>query len=497
MTAQTIEERTYGNFKPARRRLLGGLGPIGLLACLVVVLIAFMALVAGSLFAALVVLMVGAVVIVPIAWEVGGHSVADRIVRWTLFSRAARQQHTVYRSGVISPMRGTCRLPGIAWNSMAFDVETGRAGWPAVGIVVMKGPPRIFAVTLRCNPSGTTLVDRSTVDSWIASHAAWLEALGREPDLVQAQVTVETAPDLGFNLARSVYGKRSDTAPALADQVMTEIVDTYPRAAARTDTRVTLVFSAPRPTKSRSGGPMRRVTDQEMCKRIAGRLPAMAQALRAVGAGVVTPMSAADLAATCRLAYDPAAAPDVDVAGSKAIVWANCGPVAATENRDHYLHDSGVSVTWATAEAPRALLHDTALSHLSTADPALLRKRVSIMFRPLSPAQTAKAVDADVRDAQFRAGRQVRPSARSVRDVEAAAVTAKEEAAGAGLVNWSILYTATVASVDELDRAEASIRDLGAVTRLNLRRMDYSQAAAFAAGLPIGVVPSLMAHIKG
>ncbi len=494
--AATAEPWSYGNFQPARRRVLGGLGPSGLAGCFAVVLVAFVVLVSGGLLAAVVVLAIGTAVIGPIAWEIGGYSAADRLVRWLLFSNAARRGHTRYRSGVISPTGGSHRPPGIAWLSRVWDVETGRAGWDTVGIVLLPGPPRYFAVTLRCSPPGTTLVDPDTVHTWISHHGAWLENLGKEPDLVQAQVTVETAPDLGLDLARAVAANRHPKAPALADAVMDEVVATYPVAAARAETRVTLVFRAPTPTKPRTGGPARRVSDKDMCVRIASRLPQLAEQLRHVGGGVVKPLSAGELAAVCRVAYDPASAADVAAAGRGAVVWADCGPVAANEARGYYEHDSGVSVTWGTAEVPRAQLHDTALTHLAAPDATLLRKRVTILLRPLSPAETARLVDADVRDARFAANRKVRPNARDIRRVEAANATAQEEAAGASLVRWSILCTATVGDVDDLDAAEATIRDLGAVTRLTLRPLHYSQAAAFAVGLPMGIVPSRMAQVR-
>lgn len=80
-------------------------------------------------------------------------------------------------------------------------------------------------------------------------------------------------------------------------------------------------------------------------------------------------------------------------------------------------------------------------------------------------------------------------------DVATARATATEEAAGAGLVCFSLLYTATVADIDDLDLAEDAIRDQSEATRLRLRCLYGGQAAAFAAGLPVGVVLSRMARI--
>lgn len=498
--AAGAEPRTYGNFKRAKRTILFGLGPAGLLACLVVIGVALVALAVGSLPVAAAVVAAGAVGIAPVAVEIGGHSVAERVARMVMFARGVRRRETSYRSGVISRLPGAHRLPGVLRPARVWDVETGRAGWPSVGVVLHPGPPRLYAVSLRCHPPGVILVDRATVEQWIAQHGGWLEALAREQDLVQAQVTVESSPDSGHDLAQAVTGSRAETAPELSDQVMAEVVDIYPQTGGQVDTRVTLVYAAPRPTRSRrrgATGAAKTVSDTEMVVRVARRLPDMVDRLRHAGAGAVVPMAAADLAAVCRVAYDPACAADVDAAGAGAVTWSGCGPVAAHEHRDHYTHDSGVSVTWATAEAPRALLHDTVLAHLAAPDANLARKRITLLLRPLSPAETARTVDTEVRDSIFKMSRKARPTARDLREVDVAAATAREEAGGAGLVRWAVVYTATVGDVDDLDQAEARIRDLGATTRLTLRRMDYSQAFAFAIGLPVGTVPSLMARIRG
>jgi hypothetical protein len=487
--------RTYGNFKPARRRLIGGLGPAGVAAAAAALAAAFLAVVLAGLLTGLIVGLIGALVVAPLGVEVGGATLADRIVRRTLVSRGRSRGELVYRSGVVSRLPGGNRLPGLLWRTRVADVETGRAGWPALGIVIYPAPQRLFAITLRCDPSGLDLVDQATVDYWVAATGAWLQALGSEPDLVQAQVTVESAPDPGTALARTVADQRHPSAPTLAREVMADVVETYPRAAATTDTRVTLTFAAPRARRPRSGGPVRRVSDEEMCRRIAARLPGLAQTLRATGAGAVVPMSAGDLAAVCRAAYDPVAAAQISRAPRDTVVWADCGPVAATERWDHYLHDSGVSVTWGLAAAPRGVVHDTVLARLMAPDAALRRKRVSIVYRPLSPAATARAVDTDVRDSQFRFAQKGRPTARDIADVTAARATAAEEAAGAGLVLFTLLYTATVASVEDLDLAEDTVRDQSEATRLRLRPLFGSQAAGFAAGLPVGVVLSRMAHI--
>ena len=78
--------------------------------------------------------------------------------------------------------------------------------------------------------------------------------------------------------------------------------------------------------------------------------------------------------------------------------------------------------------------------------------------------------------------------------VRAAAATAEEEAAGAGLVQFGMLVTATVMDRNKAADARAAIDNLAASARLRLRPVYGSQDAAFAAALPLGLV--LPKHIK-
>jgi len=117
----------------------------------------------------------------------------------------------------------------------------------------------------------------------------------------------------------------------------------------------------------------------------------------------------------------------------------------------------------------------------------ITRKRVTIMYRPHDPAWAARIVERDRRTALFRLGGN-KPAARDVAHAAAAEQTAREEAKGAGLVRFAMLVTATVESAADLPMAAAAIDVLAPPARIQLRRMYGSQATAFAAGLPIGIV---------
>jgi len=169
--------------------------------------------------------------------------------------------------------------------------------------------------------------------------------------------------------------------------------------------------------------------------------------------------------------------------------------VAAREAWDFYRHDSGVSRTWGMVEAPRGVVFSSTFGRLSEPEADFLRKRTTIVYRPYGPGEAARLVEADKRDARFTASKKPRPTARDLVDVAAAEQAADEEATGAGMIRFTVLVTATVKSEDQLDDANSIIRTRAGESRLSLRPMYGCQAAAFAAGLPVGVVLSAHASI--
>ncbi|MFI7080928.1 SCO6880 family protein [Micromonospora sp. NPDC049903] len=469
------EQRTYGNWRLGRGAGLFGLGPAGTIAAFLVMVLAA-AMLPVSPLAALLTAVLGVLLLAPLAIRVNGRTgfqvITARVAWW--LTRARR--HHIYVSGVASRVAAAHQLPGVLARSEVYEVETGRSGVVAVVVVPQS---RHYTVTLRCAPEGLDLVDQAVVDARVAHLATWLSALSREPHLVQAQVTVETTPDPGTRLAAEVAATSRPDAPALALQVLTDVVESSPAGSATVDTRVSLTYTAP---------PGRSMSHEDVCREVASRLPHLHAGLTgATGAGI-TPLSARSLASVVRAAYDPAVA--VDLARDPQLTpdWPQAGPVATRESWDAYRHDSAASRTWCMVEAPRGVVYSRLFARLTDPDPQLLRKRVTMVYRPYSPGDAARLVEADKRDARFLASKKHRPSARDMTDVVAAEQAAEEEAAGAGVVRFTVLVTATVADETQLDEAAGIIRARAGEARLVIRPMYGCQAAGFAAGLPAGVV---------
>jgi len=135
---------------------------------------------------------------------------------------------------------------------------------------------------------------------------------------------------------------------------------------------------------------------------------------------------------------------------------------------------------------------DHTLKQVLSPSPDIARKRVTIIYRPESSQNAQRIVEKDVRDARTQATARARPQAHDVSMLRAATKAAEEEAEGAGLVRFGIIVTATVTEESALPRAASTIAMLTDPVRLRLRVARHSQAASFAAGLPLGLV--LPAH---
>jgi hypothetical protein len=488
MAESTTAVPTYGNWRRPRSPGLGRLGFGGTVAFLsgtVVVIIGLMMSVTTGLVLALIVALALAPVVVTDRWQRTGYQRAAEVLTWTWHRR---RHHHRYLGGPLSRTPSSrCQLPGLA---AAMQVSEARDAHGHPFVVLHHPHPGHVSTVLECGPSGDALVDAEQVDQWVASWGSWLAGLGHEAGLVAASVTVETAPDTGIRLRRSVEGRLAPDAPPMATAAMQEVMETFPAGAAATTCRVALTW-----TRTRAGG--RRRTVDDMAAEIGSRLPELCSGLASTGAGTARPMAAGDLARAVRVAYDPSVAVPLEEAGDDAdVAWGDAGPVNAEERAGEYLHDGAVSVSWVMGQAPPGAVRSTILRRLLEPHREVARKRVTILYRPYDPARAASLVDSDVLDARFQATQRRVVRARDSVNVTAATKAAEEEALGAGLVRFGAIVTATVPAEggkEAVSRCCSVVEHLSAASRIKLRRAWRMQSAAFTAGLPLGLV--LPAHV--
>jgi len=491
VAAEPAEVRTYGNWRRPMSPGLGQLGMIGtgaLMAGLIVVVLttAFVGLMAGAVVA----VVLGAALSTLVIRDPHGRTLLQRAAVRIAWTRSRSRRAHLYRSGPLGQVPwGTFALPGVAARS---SLSEHRDSYDRPFALVHLPGVNHYTVVFATDPDGSSLVDASQVDLWVAHWGQWLGDLGDEPGMVGASVTVETAPDSGARLQREVFGRMDDQAPVIARAMLEEVVQSYPAGSATVKAWIALTFSGAGQTEGR-----RRSTD-EVATDLAARIAGLGQRLQATGAGAARPVDAQQLCEVIRIAYDPPAARLIDMSYSDkdvpALSWDDVGPTAHQEGWGEYRHDGALSVSWSMTMPPRSAVQSSVLEKLLAPHRAIARKRVTLVFRTMDSAQAANRVESDKNAADFRATSQRRPSARAMREQKCAAANARDEADGAGLVNFGMIVTATVAAAADLPQAVTAIDDLSATARIRLRRVYGSQASAFAACLPLGIV--LPHHLK-
>jgi hypothetical protein len=491
MEAAEPKVRTYGNWRKPTSPGIGQLGLIGtglLLGSLIVVIVTV------GLFGLVVAIVVGAILMLMLATLVfrdkHGRTVLQRLSTWLVWRRARAGGAHLYRSGPLgrSPW-GTFQLPGLAARS---TLSEARDSYQRPFALLHMPTTGHYTVVFGTEPDGASLVDQEQIDVWVAHWGSWLASLADEPGVVAASVTVETAPDTGSRLQRQVLTNIDPAAPPLAQEMLREVVATYPAGSATVKAWVALTFNA----TPRTGG--KRRDNEEMARDLAARLPGITQRLNATGAGAARPLTAQQLCEVVRIAYEPRSAKLIDEAYSAGSVpeldWSDVGPAAAEASWDSYRHDGAFSVTWSMSAAPRGEVQSSVLGQLLAPHRDIARKRVTMLYSPMNSAVAARTVEADKRNADFRVKSADRPSARALREKAAADHTASDEAKGNGLVSFGMLVTATTLEAAQMPDVEAAIDNLSATARITLRPVYGSQDSAFVAALPLGIV--LSKHLK-
>jgi hypothetical protein len=488
---QAQAPREYGGWRRRRGIGLFGLGAAGTLAVLATLLVLIIVAAADAramLYVAPPVVAGGGLGLA----RVGGEPLALAALRRARWRYASSRDYTRYRVAVVAEQSPAFRLPGVLAPLALLDAEDGYGG--RYGIVLDRRTG-LMTATLRVIPASTWLANRADADNWVANWGGWLASLGYLPALRWVTVTIDTAPEPGSTLADTVAAAIDPASPLAARQIMRQLVQAAPSAAADVDTRVSITFD-PKASPSPPAGLTAAAAE------VGRLLPGLESALSTCGVTVLGRASAAEIAGVVRTAYDPAARGEVNRllaearAGQPALSWAEAGPVGAEEEPGCYRHDSGISVTWAWSEAPRQNVTADVLARLVT--PGRYPKRVSLQYRLFGAAEATRVLESEVNAAQFREVYRRRTgrdeTARDSYDQARARQAAAEEAAGAGVCLVSMYVTVTVATEAELPRAAAEAEAAAESSRIRLRRMTYSQAAGFAATLPCGICPPELAR---
>ncbi|BAS18365.1 conserved hypothetical protein (plasmid) [Arthrobacter sp. Hiyo8] len=196
-----------------------------------------------------------------------GQSAVDRFATRMSFRISRSSGTNLYRSGPLGVTDwGMYQLPGLAATSTLYEfTDSYKRPFALLHVPATSH----FTVIFSTEPDGASLVDPEQVDAWVANWGGWLAGLANEAGLDAAAVTVETAPDSGYRLRNEVEMNIDPHAPAFAQAILREVVDTYPEGSATVRAWVSLTFNA----ALRAGSKKR--TPEDVARDLASRIPGL------------------------------------------------------------------------------------------------------------------------------------------------------------------------------------------------------------------------------
>lgn len=414
-----------------------------------------------------------------------GRSLIDWAPIVIRYAHRRRTGQTLWLARPVSRPRqdGMLHLPGTA---ASLTVVT--PGDSANGAAAVHDPHRqTLTAVARVSSRAFALLDPGTQNSHVNGWGRALAGLAHSGQVCTVQVLERTVPDNGDTLARhwAQHG-RPDT--PLAGPIYADLVASAGPAAAPHETylAIQLDLKAARRLITQAGGGLPSAfTVLEQATR------SVAQAARSAGLTVTGWLSAREIAAVIRTAYDPKALGALQqwsASGQAEADPAAAGPVVQVEEYDRVLTDSARHATYWVEDWPRTETHAGFLHSLMFS--AGVRRSVSLMYVPQAVETALRDVQrqksAIISDANERSRRgQVDSESDSV---EYADVKTRERQllAGHGDVSLTGLITVSADTDALLDAACAQIETAAVTSQVDLRRLFYQQPDAFTLGaLPL------------
>ncbi|MET8714850.1 SCO6880 family protein [Streptomyces sp. NPDC004735] len=437
--------------------------------------------------------LLGAVALAPL-WAASGALIAIRrhgrsLIDWapivTRYAHRRRTGQTLWLARPVTRPRqdGVLHLPGAA-----ASLKVVTPGDSANGAAAVHDPHRqTLTAIARVTSRAFALLDPATQNHNVNSWGRALAGIARTGHIATVQVLERTVPDSGDTLTRHWTQNGRPETP-VAGQIYSELVSSAGPAAAPHETYLAISLdlkAAKRLITQAGGGLPGAFTVMEQTT------ASLAQAARNAGLMVTGWLSAREIAAVIRTAYDPkalAALQQWSEIGRAEAEPAAAGPVVQFEEYDRLATDSARHATywvenWPRTEMGAGFLHGIMFT-------AGVRRSLSLIYAPqglesaLRDVQRRKA--AIIADANERARRGQVDSEED--SVEYADVKTRERQLIAGHADVALtgLVTVTAETDALLDAACAQIETAAVTAGVDLRRLNYQQPDAFTvAALPL------------
>ncbi|MFH9612845.1 SCO6880 family protein [Streptomyces pratensis] len=437
--------------------------------------------------------LLGAVALAPL-WAASGALIAIRrhgrsLIDWApiviRYAHRRRTGQTLWLARPVTRPRqdGVLHLPGAA-----ASLKVVTPGDSANGAAAVHNPhQQTLTAIARVTSRAFALLDPATQNHNVNSWGRALAGIARTGHIATVQVLERTVPDSGDTLTRHWTQNGRPQTP-VAGEIYSELVSSAGPAAAPHETylAVSLDLKAARRLIAQAGGGLPgafTVMEQTTSS--------LAQAARNAGLMVTGWLSAREIAAVIRTAYDPkalAALQQWSETGRAEAEPAAAGPVVQFEEYDRLATDSARHATYWVENWPRTEMGAGFLHGLMFT--AGVRRSLSLIYAPQGLESALRDVQrrksAIIADANERARRGQVDSEED--SVEYADVKTRERQLIAGHADVALtgLVTVTAETDALLDSACAQIETAAVTAGVDLRRLNYQQPDAFTvAALPL------------
>lgn len=469
----------------SRRGLLLGLTVPQLAVAGAAVVVAMAALTSGGIAAALRLTPLFALAAALVWVRRSGRTLAEWVPLITAFAVRRARGQLMWRSRPGSrPVReGLLHLPGAA---SSLRVVSG----PGKALAAIHDPhAATLTAVVRVASSAFALANPGSQSAQVHGWGRTLAALARSGHIRSVQVLERTVPDAGDALHRH-WADHGRPGTRLAGEIYADLVAAAGPAAAPHESYVALALDlkAARRLIQQAGGGLRGAFT--VLQQTTASFTASA---RNAGLHPVRWLSAQEIAAVIRSAYDPQALPHLQrwsPTGTAQAHPAAASPVVQIEEPDRLVTDTAHHATYWVQDWPRTETSAGFLYGLLFSSG--VRRAFSLHYRPASVEAALRDVRrrkaAIIADAHERNRRgQVESEADSI---EYADVQDRERQLVAGHADVALtgLLTVSAPTREELSASCAQIETAAVSAQVDLRRLHYQQAAAFtSAALPLAL----------
>lgn len=340
-----------------------------------------------------------------------------------------------------------------------------------------------LSVTIESAPAGISMNTQTKTTDLVSNYASWLSSLSGENGLRGAQVVIDSVFESSAPLAESILSNLKPDAPAVAQQIARESAGMLPERVATVRAYTVLGYKISELADDVDGA----------AAEVLSMIPRHLKALSAAGAGVSQVMADADYADMLYTAYDPRRNAEVAQEIKDEIPayrsFEGAGP--AYFNSSHprvVLHDGVASMTIMMTEPSKSKITDHSFEKLFAPNRNFLRKRVSLIYRPVPASAQHSRVNNASRATTTEVSSKKRRTAFDKKKKAAAEAAMNQAAEGAVIQEWALMVTVTFEPTRAAQRtAENELKAL--MGGMKWCFADFSADAAFHQTLPLGLFP--------